>query len=355
MILVCDNTYQLLVGLALHRLGRFAWPVKTLVTLGSVGFDERARQFATNDGIDRFHISVPVSEWAQVDHLRRLLRTFPAQLAERLSGARSLAVFNDLHPYAALIRHFAPAARVTHVEEGVGTHRSRPLDVQTTNCLPYRILDRTELPELHLSERMGEAPWIDALLVSQTDTLTSVQARKKVETFDLADVMTEIRRNWGQRAVLPETDQRPVVLLVGQPFVEDGVLREGDIDAVLQDIAGELPEALADRAITAYKPHPRETAPEPRARRIFGSGARMLSPDIPLELVDFEERKVLVLGFNSGGLRSLGVSYRCISLSNCFDRLRQDIGSPTIYPGTVFLDDLNRLAGEIGAFLDPSR
>ena len=164
MILICDNTYQLLVGLALDHLGRFLRPVRTLVTLGDAGLEGRTRALAGREDIDRFHVEVAVSKWAQVNHLRRLLRAFPAALATRLSDAQSLAVFNDLHPYAALIRHFAPAARVTHVEEGVGTHRSRPIGIQTTNSLPHRVLGRTELPELHLAERMGEAPWIDTLL-----------------------------------------------------------------------------------------------------------------------------------------------------------------------------------------------
>jgi hypothetical protein len=270
----------------------------------------------------------------------------PGGLRDLLEATRHIILFNDLHPCAVQIRARCRAAAVSLIEEGTGLHRGRPQGRLSAR----RWLTAMLVPGSNLSGRQGESPWIETLWVTQTESLTPAHRRKRIVTFDRGAIITEIRRRWGTRPDLPH-DNRPLLLLVGQPFVEDGVLTRRQLDAMLDAVSAAVPDEARCRVVIAYKPHPREQAPGRSASRVFGDEVLILDRDAPLETMDFEGRRVFLLSFTSGAVRGLTDNWRRVSAAACFPALMPEIGSASSFGGVMFPRDLSQLRSEITTFI----
>lgn len=344
--LICDNVYQLYLAWALETLGAWPFKVGTMISVGDHYLAARSADVAVEIGWRHLHRWCPSSFGGQVVCGTALALRPPARFRELLSDTRSLIVFNDTHPCTVQIRGLCRQAPVTMIEEGTGLHRSRLIGRWSGR----RWLSHLLVQELNLSGRQGEAPWVDELWVSHTDSLTPAQQRKRVVTFDRGAAVSAMRRRWGALPDLPEGDG-PILLVVGQPFVEDGVLTRGQAEAMHREIAAALPPDLRGRMVCAYKPHPRERGPQHNATRILGGGALVLDRHVPLEILDFGARPVFALSLTSGAVRGLPGAWTCVSAARCFPPLAWEIGSANMFPGVRFLDDLGELPRTIDAFL----
>ena len=345
-LLVCDNVYQLQLGWAMHALHLGAYRIGAVISIGDVRLGHRARDIAAQAGWQHLHVSCPPSFHGQLARAVMLGIRPPRGLRTVLRSTRALIIFNDTHPCTARIRSLCPGARVSLIEEGTGLHRSRPVG----RLSPRRWLGGRLVRGLNVSGRQGEAPWVDELWVTQTHALTPAQQRKRVRTFDRQAAVAEMRRSCGVEAGLGD-DDRPVLLLLGQPFVEDGVLTRRAFDSMLDALSAALGSSV-DRMRRVYKPHPREREPRRSAGRALGSGVVMLDQHVPLETLDFGSRRLFVLSFTSGAVRQLGDTWRCVSVARCFPTLAGEIGDVRTYAGVTFLEHLLELPGEVAAFID---
>ena len=339
--LICDNAYQLHLGEALNRLGLLPDRVGALVSLGDTRLSWRARGIAEAASWRHVHVGCAASFWAQVGCAVALRLAPPKPLREAINGVRAIVIFNDTHPCTVQLRKLFPSASVTLVEEGTGLHRTRHID----RWLPRRWLGRLLVPGLTITGRQGESPWVDQLWVSQDHALTPAQRQKPIVMFDRRAAITEMRRAHGIRADLP-ADGRPVLLVLGQPFVEDGVLTRARLRSMLDAVATAI--GHDDGAMMrAYKPHPRERQGAHNAAHVLGPGATILDQYTPLELLDFNEAPVLLLTFASSAARQGAANWRCVSLAPCFPLLAGEIGDERTFPGVTFLRELGELAAEL--------
>lgn len=347
--LVCDNLYQLYVGQALCTLRSGPATSGCVVSIGDDYLEARAEEAAGDLGWRSHHIACPPAPLGQFARAAALKVRTRGDLHGLLGATRQLLIFNDTHPCTVQIRACCRGATVTLIEEGTGLHRSRPVGMLSAR----RWLGRLLVPGLNVSGRQGEAPWVDALWVSHEDTLTPVQRRKHIMRFDRAAIVGDIRRRWGTVAQLPG-DGRPVLLFLGQPFVEDRVLTRRQLEAMLGAVSAALPGDLGAWMLRAYKPHPREQAPAPAAARLLGRDVLVLDQHVPLESMDFGGRRMLVLFFTSGAVRGLTDGWRCVSLAGCFPALASEIGGEESFSGVTFLRDLGGLPAEVATFLEPT-
>lgn len=342
--LVCDNVYQLYVGLAMHALHLRAYRIGAVISIGDARLRDCASDAASKAGWHHIHVSCPPSFYGQLACAVSLGLRLPSGLRDVLRATRALIVFNDTHPCTAQLRRQCPDASVSLVEEGTGLHRSRPV----SRMSPRRWLGGRVVHGLSLSGRQGEASWVDELWVTQTHALTPAQRGKRISTFDRREIVAEMRRSHGVDAGLPDTDE-PVLLLLGQPFVEDGVLTRRAFDSMLDPLSSAIRNA-SPGILRVYKPHPRERQPRVSADRALGAAAVMLDGHAPLEVLAFGRHRLLVLFFTSGAVRDLADTWRCISVASCFPELAGEIGDERTYAGVTFPRSLRELSVELTAF-----
>ena len=344
--IICDNVYQLYLAWALDTLG--AWPFKigTIISVGDRQLAGSVADVAAAIGWRHLHRHCPSSFGGQVVCGTALALRPPALFRKVLKDTQSLIVFNDTHPCAVKIRGLCRQAVVVMIEEGTGLHRSRPIGRWSSRWWLSRLL----VQELNVSGRQGEAPWVDELWVSQTDHLTPLQQRKRIAVFDRAAAVGAMRQRWGASPDLPGGDG-PILLVLGQPFVEDGVLTRSQAEAMHQEIAAAITPDLRSRMVSVYKPHPREREPQQNATRLLGSSALILDRHVPFEVLSFGRRQVFALSLTSGAVRGLPGVWACVSAARCFPALALEIGSADVFPGVRFLDDLDDLPRAIDAFL----
>jgi len=345
-VLVCDNVYQLYLGWAMRVMYLRAYRISTMISIGGAPLQQRARDLAAKGGWRHVHVPCPSTFQGQLARAVMLGIRPPRGLREALRATRALIIFNDTHPCTARIRSQCAGATVSMIEEGTGVHRSRPAGGLAAR--PW--LGGRLVRGLNASGRHGEAPWVNELWVTQTHALTPAQRGKRVRTFDRKAVIAEMRRSCGVDAGLP-ADGRPVLLLLGQPFVEDRVLRRRAFESMLNALSvalGSTPEGM----LRVYKPHPRERQPRQSAIRALGTDVLILDQHAPLEALDFGRHRLLVVSFTSGAVRQLADTWKCISVAGCFPALAREIGDVRTYAGVTFLADLTRLPGELDAFVD---
>ena len=315
-----------------------------MISVGGGLLEERAAEVAARSGWRHVHVTCPSSFVGQLARSLALLVRPPDNLRLAIAGTQALVVFNDTHPCTVQIRGRCRQAPVSLVEEGTGLHRTRPFEHGR------RWLARVFAPALNASGRQGEARWVDELWVSHVGSLTPAQRLKRIETFDRTAVVAEIRRGWSTVPAMPE-DARPVLLLLGQPFVEDQVMTRSQAGAMFDAVAAALPKGIDGRMVLAYKPHPREQRPGPTSASVLGPSAIVLDQHVPLEAMDFGERRLFVLSFTSGAMRGLAGAWHCVSVAGCFPALAREIGETSMFPGLNFLGDLGQLPRELEAFL----
>lgn len=345
-ILVCDNTYQLCLGWAMRDTHLRAYRISAVISIGDDRLRHRARDVAAKGEWRHLHVSCPRSFHGQVARAVMLGIRPPRSLRAMLRAIRALIIFNDTHPCTARIRSLCSGATVSLIEEGTGLHLTRPVG----GLSPRRWLGSRLVRGLNVSGRQGEAPWVNELWVTQTHALTPVQQGKRVRIFNRKAVIAEMRRSCGVDAGLPDNG-RPVLLLLGQPFVEDGVLTRRAFDSMLDALSAALGSA-AQGMLRVYKPHPRERQPQRSAGRALGTDVVMLDQHAPLETLDFGQHRLLVLSFTSGAVRQLADTWRCLSVARCFPALAREIGDVQTYVGVTFLQHLPELTGELAAFVD---
>jgi hypothetical protein len=343
MTAVCDTSYQLLTVWGLRESGFLQEAPEIVLSIGDERLRGRADAIASALGTTHHHVAFPDRPLARLRASRRLVRELPPDVRDRLAHAERLLVFNDAHPATVAIRRACRRADTVLIEEGIGVHRTRPMRAFD------RWLGRLVAPGLNTSGRQGEAAWVDELWVSQTDTLTPAQRRARVKSFDRAALLETMRRRWRVSAAL--AGEGPVLLFVGQPFVEDGVLTADQRRRVHAEVRAALAPDLVARVSAAYKPHPRETGPEQSARELFAEDVVLLDRDLPLEVMDLGDRPVMVVAMTSGSLRGVPAFWRCVSIAHCFPWLTGEAGSATIFPGVRFIDRIESLGEELRRFL----
>ena len=345
--IICDNVYQLLIAWGLHATGALPERVGTVVSIGSRLLMQRSANVAAAMGATAIHVACGDDPLAQLACAARLRLSTSGALSEAIRAAGRLTVFNDVHPVTVGLCRYRQGAVVSLVEEGVGVHRHRHIGWLS----PMRWLGTALVPGLNVSGRMGEAAWVDELWVSDASTLSANQQRKRIRVISSAAMIDEIRRRWPSASGLPD-DPRPLLLFLGQPFVEDGVIGRREFDDMLQAIANAIPQSSRRRMLCAYKPHPRERDGQAAAARLFGDEAVLLDGNVPIEAIDLRERDIFLAAFTSGGLRNLTDARRRISVASCFPRLLSEIGDRGIFPNVTFLTSLDQLPIELDHFLD---
>ena len=333
--LVCDNVYQLYLAWALSSLEMLPHRIDGVLSIGESRVEKRAAEVAAELGARHAHLVYGASVKRQAG-ARRSIGRLSARVRALLEPTRHLVIFNDLHPGTIGIYRRCRPVTVSLIEEGVGVHRTRRANGRAR------------------PGRMGEAPWIDELWVSQTETLTPYQRRKRIVTFDRGQAIAAMRGRWATTPKLAD-GTRPLLLMIGQPFVEDRVLTRAQFDAILDDVAGAIPGTIRARVSLAYKPHPRERAPRRAAARAFGEDVVMLDQEAPLETLDFGNRRLFVLTFTSGATRALADDWRVVSVVRCFPALAGELEDPRTYPGVTFLDALSGLRPQLEAFSRSAR
>lgn len=291
-IFVASTTYHILIACCLYKEG------DVLIIAGNKDYGTLVKELLLKTFESDLFIILSLKDYKSDVFKLIKFRKFMKQLEKNIleKNIIDIVIFNDVDPETQwIINNIKRTGKVILIEEGIGLYR----DIKKRHEFVFKIFGKILFGhKFENIKRIGESKSVEQIICRNPSLLSSKQHMKEVGKLDIIDF--ESLKN--KLSNLKEVEEN--IWFIGQPLVEDGILKEKEYLEIVNKIKDKNPNLI-------IKPHPRENIN--KYNSIFG--AKLVEDNnIPIELMVNTKKNNVFLTIYSSAIISVSSYGKAMAL-----------------------------------------